>query len=537
MSLCHEGPQRGRRKHPNWGHPDHDACGTGFVAQLGSPPSHDIIQYALNALERLTHRGGVDADGASGDGAGLLTSIPEAFFRARAGEQGIELPEHFGLGFAFFPSSSSVDARAAVEAAADTERLRILGWRRVPVATASLGRMALETMPETWQFYVAPFHATRGPSRFEFRLALLRKRAESLLPPRCYICSLSSQTIVYKGLLTPWQFPQFYEDLRDRSFVTNFAIFHQRYSTNTQPSWHLAQPFRYSAHNGEINTIISNRRWIRAKDRELRAKLNAGSWFRILEENVSDSASFDNAFEQKLLEGFTPEAAMLSMVPPAFENDPLLSRDVRGALASLSQAGEPWDGPAALVFSDGQFVGAKLDRNGLRPLRYTLTHDGLLIAGSETGLVDLEESRIAERQRLGPGEMILADPASGLFLRWRDILKRLAASTTRGVAEPRPLGDSAASSVAVAVEQPKRIAAAAGWTDDQFKILFSALVHGKEADWSMGDDAPPAFLSTLPRTLWDYCKQRFAQVTNPPIDPLRESHVMSLDVHLREGVA
>jgi glutamate synthase domain-containing protein 2/glutamate synthase domain-containing protein 1/glutamate synthase domain-containing protein 3 len=536
MSLCHEGPQRGLRKHPNWGHPDHDACGTGFVAQLGSPPSHDIIQYALNALERLTHRGGVDADGASGDGAGLLTSIPEAFFRARAGEQGIELPECFGLGFAFFPASASVDARAAVEAAADTERLRILGWRRVPVQTASLGRMALETMPETWQFYVAPFHATRGPSRFEFRLALLRKRAESLLPPRCYICSLSSQTVVYKGLLTPWQFPQFYEDLRDPTFATTFAVFHQRYSTNTQPSWHLAQPFRYSAHNGEINTIISNRRWIRAKDRELRAKLNAGSWFRILEENVSDSASFDNAFEQKLLEGFTPEAAMLSMVPPAFENDPLLSRDVRGALASLSQAGEPWDGPAALVFSDGQFVGAKLDRNGLRPLRYTLTHDGLLIAGSETGLVELEESRIAERQRLGPGEMILANPVTGAVFRWREILKRLATQQSRNtLPQVRQLA-AAASVFAAPIEQHKRVAAAAGWTEDQFKILFSALPHGKEADWSMGDDAPPAFLSALPRSLWDYCKQRFAQVTNPPIDPLRESHVMSLAVHLPNGV-
>jgi glutamate synthase domain-containing protein 2/glutamate synthase domain-containing protein 1/glutamate synthase domain-containing protein 3 len=536
MSLCHEGPPRGRRTHPNWGHPDHDACGTGFVAQLGSPPSHGIIQYALTALERLTHRGGVDADGASGDGAGLLTSIPEAFFRARAGEQGIELPETFGLGFAFFPASASVEARAAVEAAAETERLRILGWRRVPVATASLGRMALETMPETWQFYVAPFHATRGPARFEFRLALLRKRAESLLPSRCYICSLSSQTVVYKGLLTPWQFPQFYEDLRDPSFATTFAVFHQRYSTNTQPSWHLAQPFRYSAHNGEINTIISNRRWIRAKDRELRAKLNAGPWFRILEQNVSDSASFDNAFEQKLLEGFTPEAAMLSMVPPAFENDPLLSRDVRGALASLSQAGEPWDGPAALVFSDGQFVGAKLDRNGLRPLRYTLTHDGLLIAGSETGLVDLEESRIAERQRLGPGEMILANPVTGAIFRWREILKRLATQQSRN-ALPQVRQLAAAASVSAApIEQHKRVAAAAGWTEDQFKILFSALPHGKEADWSMGDDAPPAFLSALPRSLWDYCKQRFAQVTNPPIDPLRESHVMSLAVHLPNGV-
>src|SRR5579871_1655272 len=537
MSLWGEEPQRGRRKHPNWGHPDHDACGTGFIAQLASPPSHDIVQYALNALERLTHRGGVDADGASGDGAGLLTSIPHSFFRARAAEQSIELPEHFGLGFAFFPAGTTADARRAVEAAADTERLRVLGWRRVPVNAAVLGPRSLETMPEAWQFYVSPFHATREPANFEFRLSLLRKRAESMLPPRCYICSLSSLTVVYKGLLTPWQFPQFYEDLGDSLFATTFAVFHQRYSTNTSPSWALAQPFRYSAHNGEINTIISNRRWIRAKDRELRAKLTVGSWYEILEENVSDSASFDNAFEQKLLEGYSPEAAMLSMVPPAFENDPLLSRDVRGALASLSQDTEPWDGPAALVFSDGNFVGAKLDRNGLRPLRYTLTHDGLIIAGSETGLVDLPESRIAERQRLGPGEMILANPVTGTVYRWREILKRLATQQSRNsLPQVRPLGEKAAHDAPASIEQPKRVAAAAGWTEDQFKILFSALPHGKEADWSMGDDAPPAFLSTLPRTLWNYCKQRFAQVTNPPIDPLRESQVMSLAVHLPHGV-
>src|SRR5690349_1594111 len=529
-------PLSARDRHPNWGHPDHDACGTGFIARLGGAPSYEIIQIALTALERLTHRGGVDADGASGDGAGLLTSLPQAFFRARAQEQGIDLPEMFGVGFAFLPPSVVEEARAAVEVAADTERLRVIGWRRVPVNTNSLGRRALETMPEIWQFFVEPFHPARGTARFEWRLSLLRKRAESLLPPRCYICSLSSQTIVYKGLLTPWQFPQFYEDLRDPSFATTFAVFHQRYSTNTQPSWHLAQPFRYVAHNGEINTIVSNRRWLRARAAEFRSRLTVGSWFPLLEENVSDSASFDNGFELRLLEGLSSEEAMLAMVPPAFENDQLLSRDVRGALTALSRQSEPWDGPAALVFSDGQRVGAKLDRNGLRPLRYTLTHDGILIAGSETGLVDFEESRIAERQRLGPGEMILANPATGVLLRWREILKRLATQESRNGHAINRQPSTWIPAPQANIEQPKRVAAAAGWTEDQFKILFSSLTSGKEADWSMGDDARPAFLSTLPRTLWDYCKQRFAQVTNPPIDPLRESHVMSLAVHLKNGV-
>src|SRR5216683_985796 len=529
-------PLSSQGRHPNWGHPDHDACGTGFIARLGGAPSYDIVQHALTALERLTHRGGVDADGASGDGAGLLTSLPHSFFRARALEQGIELPEIFGLGFAFFPKAAGVEARAAIEAAADVERLRILGWRCVPTNSDSLGCRALDTLPEIWQFYVAPFHEARGAARFEWRLAFLRKRAESCLPPRCYLCSLSSRTVVYKGLLTPWQFPQFYEDLRDPSFAASFAVFHQRYSTNTQPSWNLAQPFRCVAHNGEINTIISNRRWLRAKERNIRAHLGVGPWFGLLEENVSDSASFDNAFELRLFQGFAPEAAMLSMVPPAFENDPFFSRDVRAALASLSQESEPWDGPAALIFSDGQFVGAKLDRNGLRPMRYTLTHDGLLMAGSETGLIDLDESRIAERQRLGPGEMILANPATGAIFRWREILRRLATQESRNALPVARQLSASGPATAAAIENPERIAAAAGWTEDQFKILFSALVHGKEADWSMGDDAPSAFLSSLPRTLWDYCKQRFAQVTNPPIDPLRETHVMSLAVHLKNGV-
>jgi glutamate synthase domain-containing protein 2/glutamate synthase domain-containing protein 1/glutamate synthase domain-containing protein 3 len=524
--------QSSSRVRPNWGHPDHDACGTGFIARLGGPAGHDIIDHALSALERLTHRGGVDADGASGDGAGLLAALPKRFFVAKAAEQGIDLPEQFGLGFAFFPPESVVAAKAAIEAAADQERLRILGWRRVPVNPNCLGRRALETMPESWQFFVAPFHAARPVERFEWRLALLRKKAESLLPARCYVCSLSSQTVVYKGLLTPWQFPQFYQDLRDASFETTFVIFHQRYSTNTQPSWNLAQPFRYVAHNGEINTIVSNRRWLRAKEPKIREKLTVGPWFNVLEENVSDSASFDNGLEAKLLEGFSVDEAMLALVPPAFENDPLLSRDVRGALSALSQHSEPWDGPAALIFSDGQYVGAKLDRNGLRPMRYTLTHDGLLVVGSETGLVDFEESRIAERSRLGPGEMIIAKPDSAVFLRWRDILKRLGSHQSR-LTPPsvRRLDTSVATAISL-VESPRRVAASCGWTEDQFKILFSALVHGKEADWSMGDDAPPAFLSTLPRTLWDYCKQRFAQVTNPPIDPLREMHVMSLEVRL-----
>jgi len=528
------------KRQPNWGHPDHDACGTGFIAQLNGPPTYQILDLSLQALERLSHRGGVDADGSSGDGAGLLTSLPRDFFRARAVEDKILLDEYFGVGMLFAPGSRVTDARAAIEDSIGRSKLRLVGWRKVPTNSNALGRRAFETMPEIWQFFIEPAHARNaGPqfaAKFERSLALLRKRAEAVLPERCYICSLSSRTIVYKGLLTPWQFPRFYEDLRSPDFRAQFAIFHQRYSTNTEPSWQLAQPFRYVAHNGEINTVISNRRWLRAKDREIRKRIGVGKWFRLLEDNVSDSASFDNALELKLLEGKSVEASMLALVPPAFSQDPFLSSEVRAALDVLSREGEPWDGPAALVFSDGLSVGVKLDRNGLRPMRYCVTHDGLVIAGSEAGLVELEESRIAERHRLGPGEILLATPSAGSLLRWRELLKRVTGQVPRKALTRSHCLELEATEPRTSIAEPKRVAGASGWSDDQYKILFRPLLAGKEADWSMGDDAPPAFLSSVRRPLWDYCKQRFAQVTNPPIDPLRETHVMSLDVPLGDGV-
>jgi glutamate synthase (ferredoxin) len=535
--MCSRPAQRPvRQRHPNWGHPDHDACGTGFIARLHGPPTHEILQFSLQALERLSHRGGVDADGASGDGAGLLTSLPTEFFRAKAAELNIHLGELFGVGMLFVPASRLADARAAMEDAVVRGKLLIAGWRRVPTDPTALGQRSLETMPEIWQCFIEPVPAktaaANSPAKFERALWLLRKRAEGLLPERSYFCSLSSRTIVYKGLLTPWQFPRFFADMRNPEFTASFAIFHQRYSTNTEPSWQLAQPFRYVAHNGEINTVISNRRWLRAKERDIRKRLAVGKWFSLLEENVSDSASFDNALEIRLLQNKSVEASMLSLVPPAFTHDPFLSGDVRIALEALSREGEPWDGPAALVFSDGVSVGAKLDRNGLRPMRYTVTHDGLVIAGSETGLVDLDESRIAERHRLGPGEMILATPSRGSFFRWREVLKTVTAQyPKKGIRQPRRLSLEPTVTRGP-VDDARRVAASAGWSDDQYKILFRPLLAGKEADWSMGDDAPPAFLSAVTRPLWDYCKQRFAQVTNPPIDPLREAHVMSLEMPL-----
>ncbi|HEY4949747.1 MAG TPA: glutamate synthase large subunit [Candidatus Acidoferrales bacterium] len=520
---------------------DHDACGVGFIAQLGSSGSRDVVERALTALERLCHRGGVDADGLSGDGAGILTPIPKEFIRKCAREINIQLPESFGMGMAFVAPGQEFAARASVESSARELGLRCLGWREVPTHPSLLGPCALATLPLVRQC----FFATEDSSAdLEHQLFLMRKRVESGATSGIYFCSLSSQSLVYKGLLTPLQLAAFYADLACPDFVAPFAIFHQRYSTNTSPSWQLAQPFRFVAHNGEINTISANRRWTHAREGALQQEFGARDRFRVLEEGVSDSASFDNALEVRLRQGSSVAAAMLRMVPPAWESDPQTGPKLRRFLQKATRGQEPWDGPAALVFSDGRMVGAKLDRNGLRPMRYTLTSDGLLVVGSEVGIADLRGKQIAERNRLGPGEIFLVDSIAGAIFRGNNEVSELLG------AEPSRVGcrdrdsrtriarlESAATQPHQSEIEPQRLAAAMGWTEDQHRLLFQPLGReGKEAVWSMGDDAPPAFLSSAKRPLWDYCKQRFAQVTNPPIDPLREVHVMSLDVYLDSNI-
>ena len=516
---------------------DHDACGVGFVARLGGAPSRDVVERALIALARLSHRGGVDSDGLSGDGAGLVLPIPKEFFRNFAFENGFDLGGEFGLGMVFLPRNREKAARRAIESIAEKLGLRCLGWRDVPVKPEILGSLAAATMPAIQQCF---FTVANPVVDFERALFFLRKRVETEGEPGTYFCSLSSQTIVYKGLLTPAQFRDFYLDLTHPDFLAAFAIFHQRYSTNTQPSWAMAQPFRYVAHNGEINTISANRRWMRARSESVRRELGAGAWFQGLEERVSDSASFDNAVEILRHRGYNVASAMLKMVPPAYESGRRSSAELRRYLRNEAFEQEPWDGPAALVFTDGRFVGAKLDRNGLRPLRYCVTSDGLVIAGSEAGLTDLKSEDVIERQRLGPGEILLVDPAAARILRDRDVSQLL---PTRDVARSRiPMRVRSyritrKNIAASPTHEPRRVAAALGWSEDQYRLLFESLgLTAKEAIWSMGDDAPPAFLSEMRRPLWDYCKQRFAQVTNPPIDPLREGHVMSLDVHLGKKI-
>ncbi|HEX5425908.1 MAG TPA: glutamate synthase central domain-containing protein, partial [Candidatus Acidoferrales bacterium] len=512
---------------------DHDACGVGFVAQLGAAPSRGVIDRALTALARLAHRGGVDADGLSGDGAGLLLPIPETFFRTAAQSANIDLPQNFGLGMAFIDAAREREAYAAVERCASEMGVCCVGWRNLPTEPSILGPRAAATMPLIRQCF---FAASNSACDLERALFLVRKRIEAESGRSIYFSSLSSRTVVYKGLLAPLQLREFYPDLDHPDFKAAFAVFHQRYSTNTRPTWALAQPFRLVAHNGEINTIGANRRWIYARAHKLRAEFGADEWFHPLEEGVSDSASFDNVLEILLRRGYNVAAAMLRLVPAARKWNARADRAecvLRNFLQREAREQEPWDGPAALVFSDGRFVGAKLDRNGLRPLRYTLTGNGLLVLGSEAGLADLAGEPVVERRRLGPGELLLVDSVSGAIYREKGIA-RLLESTAQSGRPPKTWRVKPAKGLsAPKIKDGKRIASALGWTEDQFKLLFQPLgLDGKEAIWSMGDDAPPAFLSAARRPLWDYCKQRFAQVTNPAIDPLREAHVMSLQVCL-----
>jgi glutamate synthase (NADPH/NADH) large chain/glutamate synthase (ferredoxin) len=512
---------------------DHDACGVGFITQLGSETgSHEIIERALEALRRLEHRGGIDADERSGDGAGLLTSLPRYLFNKWAKDSGVTLPDVFAVGMAFLPRTYESAARRAIQSTIARLGATVLGWRSVPTVPAALGPRALETLPAIEQFFVAG--PADGPD-FESLLFRIRKVAEAEAPTGTYFCSLSSRTIVYKGLLTPEQLPIFYPDLQSSDFASSFAVFHQRYSTNTRPSWSLAQPFRFVGHNGEINTVRGNRRWLLGRTARYLQNLGLPDHVALLEREVSDSASFDNGLEMLLRCGYNLPAAIMSMVPPAWENADDLPAELKEFLEANAWRQESWDGPAGLVFADGEFVGAKLDRNGLRPLRYTLTDDGLLTLGSEVGIANLSGKNVVERQRLGPGEMLLVNPATGDFLRPQDVWSKTRWPIT---SSKRPARIVASRMVAAApTHWSKRALSALGWTDDQFRLLFQPLVRqGKEAVWSMGDDAAPAFLSSQCRPLWDYCKQKFAQVTNPPIDPLREAHVMSLETYCGSAV-
>jgi glutamate synthase (ferredoxin) len=486
----------------------------GFVAtpELG----HRAVALGVQALARLSHRGGLDADGKSGDGAGLLIQVPH---RLLGGEFAVA---------ALFEWDAT--AREIVAESIASSGLDLVEWRSVPVDSESLGERARASQPAIWHGLIA--RPDLDPDTWEHRLYLARRHAERRAEAegvRMYLPSFSSRTLVYKGLMAGTRLSDFYLDLKDPACESRLAVFHQRYSTNTMPDWRLAQPFRMLAHNGEINTITGNRAWMRAREAELEAELKGAIW-----PEGSDSASLDNALELLVHRGWEVSEALMSLVPDAWEGRGDLAAAVRDFYRYQSIRFEPWDGPAALAFSDGIVVGAALDRNGLRPLRWQRTADGLVAAASEAGVVTMAPESVVERGRLGPGQMLLVDTRDGSLLRNDEAKERAAARHDYGLLADRIL---------VPVERHHKDLDALedlpmhhrlhGWGAEDVKFVVEAMAEtGAEPIYSMGDDIPIASLGRTPRRVYGYLRQRFAQVTNPAIDPLREKAVMSLRVLL-----
>jgi glutamate synthase domain-containing protein 2/glutamate synthase domain-containing protein 1/glutamate synthase domain-containing protein 3 len=497
---------------------DFDSCGVGFVARLSGAPSHQILEHALTALSRLEHRGAVAADGKSSDGVGVTVVIPRAWFLAQTG---LILPEWkpLGVGVIFLPADDAAP-RAEIEAALAAQGLETLMWRPVPVRPEVLGEIANSTRPAIWHVLVTG----DDPPAFNRKLFLARKQFErSGLAG--YMASISSSTLVYKALCAGRLLAEFYPDLADPEFKTPIALFHQRYATNVLPSWDRAQPFRTLAHNGEINTIWGNR-----SNMEARAATMALDLHPVLTTGGSDSTSLDEIVELLAHNGRTVGEAVRMLVPPA---NP-------GNLSSFLQYSgdliEPWDGPAALAFTDGRQVGAILDRNGLRPCRFALDDQGLVVAGSEAGLVDMDPARIVHSGRLGPGQMIVADLDFNRFFENDEILRIY--DTKRHYQDliqlDTPLEDSSETPAPMQEGELNRVQRRFGYTREDVRMILQPMAaEGKDAVWSMGDDTAVAPLARAPRPLYAFFRQRFAQVTNPPIDPLREAVV--LQMHTRLG--
>jgi len=496
---------------------DFDSCGVGFVAQLSAEPSHAILQQALTALARLAHRGAVAADGKSSDGVGVTTVIPRTWLLARTG---LMLPEHkpLGVGVIFLPAEDAA-SREEIASALKAQNIEVLQWRPVPVRPEVLGEIADSMRPEIWHVLCTSDDA----ADFNRRLFLGRKQFErSELPG--YLASLSSSTMVYKALCAGKLLGDFYPDLADPEFKTPIALFHQRYATNVLPSWDRAQPFRVLAHNGEINTIWGNR-----SNMEARAATMALDLHPVLTEGGSDSTSLDEIAELLSHNGRTVGEALRMLVPPANPGD-------RSSFLTYSgDCIEPWDGPAALAFTDGHQVGAILDRNGLRPCRFAIDDTGLVYAGSEAGLVDMDPERIVHSGRLGPGQMIVADLDFNSFFENDEILRIY--DTKRHYQDliqlDTPLEDSDEELPLLEPAELNRLQRRFGFTREDVRMILQPMaVEGKDAVWSMGDDTALAPLARAPRPLYAFFRQRFAQVTNPPIDPLRESVVLKMHTRL-----
>ncbi len=513
---------------------EHDACGVAFVADMYGRRTHSIVDDALTALHNLDHRGASGAEVNTGDGAGILVQIPDEFLREVAG---VELPKPgaYAVGLVFLPVDD-VAARAAtdgLERLAVEEELRVLGWRDVPVDPSPLGATALSVMPRVRQLFVASAHGHIGMA-LERRAFCLRKRAEHDLD--VYLPSLSCRTLVYKGMLTTDQLPAFYPDLRDERFASAIALVHSRFSTNTFPSWPLAHPYRYVAHNGEINTVKGNCNWMRAREALLASDVIPGELsrlFPVVTPKASDSASFDEVLELLHLAGRSLPHAVLMMIPEAYENNAEMDPDIRAFYEFHSCLMEPWDGPACVTFTDGTVVGAVLDRNGLRPSRYWVTDDGRVVLASEVGVLDIEPARIVRKGRLQPGRMFLVDTAAGRIVDDGELKAELAADNPYGDwlhAGLLNLGNlPEREHIVYSHESVVRRQQTFGYTEEELRLIVAPMGrNGAEAIGSMGTDTPVAALSARPRLLFDYFTELFAQVTNPPLDAIREELVTSL---------
>jgi glutamate synthase domain-containing protein 2/glutamate synthase domain-containing protein 1/glutamate synthase domain-containing protein 3 len=493
---------------------DHDSCGVGFVATLRNQPTHEILTQALTALARLAHRGAIAADGKSSDGVGIMTAIPREFLLASTGLS-LQADKRLGVGVVFFPGDSA-PGQQALEQALAAQNLDVLAWRVVPTREEVLGEIALSSIPVIRQVLVT----ATNPEHFERRLYLARKQFEREAASSGYVCSFSSCSVVYKAMCAGRLLAEFYPDLADPAYTTAFAIFHQRYATNVLPSWDRAQPLRTLAHNGEINTVWGNRGRMDARAATIPAECHP-----ILSKDGSDSTSLDEVVELLARNGRSVAEAVRMLLPPA-------GRQRESAfLRYHADCVEPWDGPAALAFADAHLVGVALDRNGLRPCRFFLTEDALVVAGSEAGLVDLDPERIIHSGRLGPGEMLVADLDAHQLLEDDQLLKEFDRFTAYG----NLVADTPLEPVAFAppVEELTQLQQLFGYTREDVRMVLAPMASdGKDAVWSMGDDTPLAPLAHAPRPVYAFFRQRFAQVTNPAIDPVRESIVIELHTRL-----
>ena len=525
---------------------EHDACGVGIVARIDGTPDHGVVTDGIKVLVNLEHRGATGGDDCTGDGAGLLTRIPDSFFRKTFDREGVALPPRgdYALGQIFLPRDEKLAEKLMVSLTGivESKGCGVAAVRKVPLKPEAIGESARRSMPLIRQILVTRGEVPRED--FERKLYVIRRLSEKAFgdwknddTSQYYICSLSSKTIVYKGLLTGSQLSDFYPDLKNEDFSSPFALIHQRYSTNTLPTWALAQPFRYLAHNGEINTLKGNVNQMRAREANFESK-RFGAEIEdikpVLLEGASDSAILDNAVELLTSAGRSLPHAMMMLVPEAFGPNFNMSADKRSFYEYNSAIMEPWDGPAALMFSDDRYVGATLDRNGLRPARYVITKDGLVVMSSETGVLELPPERIRAKGQLLPGKMFLVDLEEGRVVPDHEIKSKISRAhpyrhwlsknkqEIKGMhqpAVPRPMD----------AERLHRLHLAFGYSSEDLKTILTPMAaHGQEAIGSMGNDTSMAVLSELPQLLFNYFKQLFAQVTNPPIDPLREELVMSL---------